>query len=103
LVEGFDPSLYALFLLGDPLLDRRELTTLVPRFAFRVCFGLRQQVAHLQLRLLANRVAFLPRLLDDACRRLLGAALEVLDAAAPGHINDPEESEPETQPKGEEE
>ena len=103
LSERLEPPLDALLFLRDPLLHRCDLTALLPRFALRIGLRLGQEVPYLKLRLLANRVTFLARLLDDAGCRVLGSALEVLDASAPGHIDEPEETEPETQAKREEE
>src|SRR5205814_7174172 len=84
--EHLDLPVDALLLLRHPLLERDQLAPMIPRLALRVRLGATDEVRRLALCLLADRVAFLARLLDDARRRGLRPALELREPTetAPG-------------------
>src|SRR5207249_9147301 len=97
--EHLDLPVDALFLLRHPLLERDQLAPMIPRLAFRVRLGATDEVRRLALCLLADRVAFLARLLDDARRRGLRPALELREPTATEPGDEQERARPETDPE----
>ena len=99
LPEDLDFPLDALFLLRHPFLERDQLAAMIPRLALPVRLGAANQVRRLALRLLADRVAFLARFLDDARRRGMRPALELREPTATEAADEPEGARPETDPQ----
>src|SRR5436853_116524 len=94
--EDLDLPLDALFLLRHALLEREQLTTVIPHLALPLDLGLAEEMSCLALRLVADRLAFLARFLQDASRRGLGPALQLRQPLPTQPPDDPERARPES-------
>src|SRR5581483_11090286 len=88
--ERLDLLIDRLFLLGDPALHRLQLAPLLARLPLGFRLRLDGDVLRVDLGLLPERVALLPRLLDDAGGGRMGARLELRDATAAEPVDQPD-------------